>query len=70
LITGLLTSPHTKCPPAERTGAKENKQKRMKRESKGKYPRRTVKRETKDKGKLGIRRSLAAKVEKQSNRTI
>ena len=69
MITGLLTSPHTKCPPAGRTGAKENKQKRTKRASKGKYPRRTVKSETKDKGKLGIMRSLAAKAEKQSNRT-
>lgn len=64
MITGLLTSPHTKCPPAGRTGAKENTQKRVKSESKGKYLR-TVKRETKDKGKLGIMRSLAAKAEKQ-----
>lgn len=69
MITGLLTSPHTKCPPAGRTGAKENTQKRAKSESKAKYPRRTVKREMKDKGKLGIMRSLAAKAEKQSKRT-
>lgn len=69
MITGLLTSPHTKCPPAGQTGAKENKQKRTKRESKGKYPRTAVKSETKDKGKRGIMASLAAKAEKQSNRT-
>lgn len=35
MITGLLTSPHTKCPPAERTSPNENNQKRMKIESKG-----------------------------------
>lgn len=35
MITGLLTSPHTKCPPAERTSPNENNQKRMKGESKG-----------------------------------